>query len=348
MPFDTTNVVEAGETPIYITDFDIITWSVRVEVSGEIDGTYVGGAANLAWNLTLKGPDGQPVGTGETPFGLGSPLTPGFFSSIMNVDTGGAFATQPACFTWEFGDSAPYGRLIDRQVENGANMSDFSYPSAYRYYRLPGAAAPVDPATVDTPTGTLMGMRAGYVNLDWEDGGERTGVGILNDGGGLYSCYLDIGAKAPIAEGQINMAGLPKGMYTLELTPGDGNRVIYPNGFECWMGTTGSFAMPAGTVVGSTIQFQTPFVDCYGWLTVNLAPAEAVAAGCTWSVYGAPALASGQTVELFGPCRYLVSFQAAPGWVAPPDVWVDLQGPDTAKGPDADTTFVRSVVGACG
>lgn len=265
VPFDTTDVKEAGETPIFAMPFgmDVVTWSVRVSVSGDVDGVPVGGAANLVWDLALRDSTGALVGGGvfdtDGGFGICTDWSEaGFFNSIMNVETGGPYARQPACFTWVFdvnglGAGQPHGRLIDAVTANGPNMAQFSYPSTYRYARYPGAATPADPSLVLAPSGTLMGMGAGYVNLDPTDGLERAGVGILSSGDGYYTCYQSIGAKVPIAEGQINMRGLPYGTYSLVLTPDLGNNVVSTS--LCAGGTEGAFAARAGTATGSTIQF---------------------------------------------------------------------------------------------
>jgi len=258
VPFDTTNVKEEGDPGIYDAGTGIVTWSVKVLASGAIDVggnlIYIGGASNLVWDLTLLGPDGQPVGTVGTPFGLGSATTAGFYSSIQ--DGLGLYKLQPAAFTWVFGDAAPFGRLRDDPAANGANAVQYTYPSTYSFYHNDVTDAVYNTtATVLAPTGTLKGMGAGFQDLDiFTTPAEKTGIGIL-DYAGIYSCIAPIGEKAPIAEGQINLTGFASGTYTLVLAPGAGNNVIWGQDFSCQVGTAGAFAIPAATVTGGQISF---------------------------------------------------------------------------------------------
>jgi len=332
VPFDTTAVHEPADAVLDMGASDVLTWSVRVTVAGEIDGTVVGGAANLVWDLTLKGPDGQPVGPA---FGLSNGSTAGFYSTIMNG--GGGFPIQPASFTWEYGGGSPFGRLIDAFAANGCSMLQFTYPSTYQYYLSPGGV--LSTTTVGATTGTLMGMGAGYPDLDPANGAERTGVGILAASDGVYSytCYMDIGAKAPIAEGQINLAGMGPGTFTLVLTPGLGNNVISTS--LCDFGTTGAFASAAGsTGTGSTITFIHGGVAPLADLTVTLDPPAAAAAGCTWTVDAGAPQASGATVTGLSVGSHTVAFQAVPGWAAPANATPTLVSGPNSLGPPT-TTF---------
>jgi hypothetical protein len=346
VPFDTTNVKEEGDPGIYDAGTGIVTWSVKVLASGGVGAdepslNYIRGVSNLVWDLTLLGPDGQPVGTVGTPFGLGSATTAGFYSSIQ--DGTGLYKLQPAAFTWVFGDAAPFGRLNDVDTANGANAVQYTFPSTYSYYRNDVTDAVYNTtATVLAPTGTLKGMGAGFQDFDiFNTPVERAGIGILSEGDpAVYECFAAIGEKAPIAEGQINLTGLPSGTYTLVLTPGAGNNVIWADGLSCQIGTSGAFAIPAKTVTGSSVSF-THTGAATGSLVVNLAPDAAVAAGCTWSVDGGAAQISGATVAGLTPGSHVVSFNAVAGWTAPANVNANIVASlTTPVGPDASTTFI--------
>jgi hypothetical protein len=344
-PFNTTGVVEPPAVYYMPSGEDVVTWSVRITAGGARGPTGqeipIKGAANLVWDLYLLGPDGHLVGGGmfdtDGGFGITAPgaWEAGFYSTVMCYTGGGPFAQQPAAFarvfeTWyDAGTSVdqipaiPFGRLIDPVEYNGPNMAQYTYPSAYRYYRHPGAANPIDPKFVWAPSGTLMGMGAGYMDFDLLDGMlESGGVGLSADSG--QGCFQNIGNR-PIVEGQINLRGLPPGRYTLQLIPGTGNNVLWGD-FDCIKGTSGAFAARVTTVNGSSIQFwYSPFVDVLSCVQVNISPPEAVAAGAQWSDYSGRWLDSGANVCSFaGQCA--ISYKPVPGWTKPADHIVTLTG----------------------
>ncbi len=161
---------------------------------------YVGGAANLVWDLHAAGPDGQPVGTGGTTVRPGfEPTTPGFFSSIVNGT--GIYKLQPASFTWEFGDSSPMVVSRIRMLPMALNMLQFTYPSRTATTAMTRRREPTRSTAqvlaVPAPswgwalaTRNSIRARAVWSALAWVSG----------DGGGIYSCFQNIGEKAPIAE----------------------------------------------------------------------------------------------------------------------------------------------------
>lgn len=252
----------------------VVNWAARVEVGGTMGNppVSIGGAANIVFDLKLHAGDSIAAPLVGPAFGIGGPAAPGFFSVVQFDPAGGAAGQQPAAFPWVFNvdsfidpdptPAPPYGRLFDSVAANGPNMSQYTYPSTYNYYRkIVGGVSDstANTTTVTAASGTLMGMGAGYPDFDFFDGTpQRGGVGLPTDVGGNY-CYQGIGNE-PIAEGQINVSGLPGGTYTLELVAGTGNNVIL-SGIGCHPddgGTTGAFAAAAATVTGSTIQFIVP------------------------------------------------------------------------------------------
>jgi len=340
--FDTTGVQETG---VYdASGKSVITWSVRAAAEGAKEsGGYsyaIGGAANLVWDLKLKGPDGVLVGDAGSvygsPFGLGDGSTPGFYSNIQNGTTRDAdwYSLEAAAFPWVFETTTPggtKGRLFDAIANNGPNMAQWTYPNPTGY--KPGTTT-----ATTAKSGTLMGQGAGYKSFDPDADTERGGVGIAT--AGTNECAQNIG-QLPIAEGQINISGLPGGTYTLELVPGKGNNALWwATDYICSSipeDNPGAFAVAALTV-GATMQFSIPVTN--GDLVVNIAPAEAVAAGAQWSVdAGGTWNNSGATLSLAAG-NYTVTFKDVAGWAKPADVGaVVAQGATTTVGPDASTTY---------
>jgi len=222
----------------------IINWAVTVAVTGENFG-----AANLVFNVELW-KDGSLVAVGA-----GSPTTPGFFSTINDGDQDAGQASadplQLAAFAFAFGST---GRLFDEVAQGGPHMAQATYPSAAGF-----------PANSTAPQGVLVGMGAGYTKLD----GNQT-AGLLERVGVGYATNAPVGdactgvGNGPIAEGQLNLKGLPGGTYTLKVVPGNGNNVIKIADFFCDSGTTGNFAVKADVAQGGEISFvlAPPAVTC--------------------------------------------------------------------------------------
>lgn len=233
----------------------VIDWAVTVAVTGDSFG-----AANLVFNLELW-KDGALVAVGA-----GSPSTPGFFSTINDgdQDAGQASADPLALAAFAFGVNVgepTLGRLFDPTPAgspsgvHGPNMSQATLPSAAGY-----------PANSTAPLGTLVGMGAGYTKLDGNETVgllERVGVGF--DAAGTVPNDICAGlGMGPIAEGQINLTGMPGGTYTLKVVPGNGNNVVKSGVFFCDAGTTGNFAVKADVTQGDEISFvlAPPAVTC--------------------------------------------------------------------------------------
>lgn len=248
----------------------VITWSVRVEAGGSQLANnlpmYVGGVANAVWDLVLTGPDGIVVGqTGsqDAAFGLGNAsTTPGFFSAINDGTQGpGETAADPleaGAFTWVFGN--PPARIFDPVASNGPHLSRSQYPSLLGYpNNVPGQRPGVSTAL----SGTLVGMGAGYEQ--YTSAGERGGVGIPGTDP-TYACSTN---NLPIAEGQLNLTGLKGGTYTLTLTPGKGNNVVWNAINDCSLLDGGAFAIGVSntqgqpcSLCGDTITFVLPVTGC--------------------------------------------------------------------------------------
>ena len=120
---------------------------------------------------------------------------------------------------------------------------------------------------------------------------------------------------------QGNKPGGPNnGLHNFGLAPLD---VIYiVQGTTGWSGTfdnNGNGPIPTTTCE-----------ECgLGFLTVNLAPADAVNAGAHWSVDGTNWLNSGNTLSNLVAKNYTVRFSAVAGWIAPAKILVAIHGKET-------------------
>ncbi|GMU22475.1 MAG: hypothetical protein AMXMBFR13_25610 [Phycisphaerae bacterium] len=221
------------------TEGDIITWDVRVLVSGihvvgpgELgDGLPPNGAAGLSFDLELH------AGTADGPLaemGAGSASSEGWFSTV--------FSTRNAAFCSSFDIGAAGsmgGHVYDRPVYGGPGLRMPGYPSARGR-----------PADALTPLGKLESMA--IVGLLW--GGETDyvpGVGVPL--GGLGGCAGGLGV-VPLFEGQINTTGMEPGTYVLKVVPRRAN--LYHGAFN------GAGAVPFNQIIranetrGDTITFE--------------------------------------------------------------------------------------------
>ncbi|MHC4799538.1 MAG: GEVED domain-containing protein [Planctomycetota bacterium] len=168
-----------------------ITWEARAAISGVQtgppgEGYATGGLANFVFHLELhEGSAGGPPASGAQ------------FKSTINDGDGGdplaaaAFPLSVYAFTPPPGGDP--ARVIDPlSPYNGPNMAVYTYP------------------TYDAGNATLFGMGAGYKQWCTTCGGATyttPGVGLA---GGL--------GVVPISEGQIDLTGLPEGVYVLKLS----------------------------------------------------------------------------------------------------------------------------------
>lgn len=224
-------------------EVDKVTWSVRAVASGQYNSVDILGAANLVWDLALT-KVGETVTVGDTGsacpvFGLGSDSTTGFYS-VWNPGGGGGIPLEAAAFAFQaFGLGDP-ATVADPVALGGPNMERYQYPSTYQWMGGHGPADPPVGGQVNTlctaKSGTLMGMGAGYsqyVNHFLQDPEFNTEMGGVAGGNcSLLSGYDSAGGHI-IAEGQMNLAGLPGGQYELKLIPGRGNNVLRGDLFAC-------------------------------------------------------------------------------------------------------------------
>jgi hypothetical protein len=265
---------DGTESPVDFPEgTQVINWAVRVEASGDYNEYPVIGVANAVFDVQLM-KDGAPVA-----IGAGSSSVPGFFSSISEAgelnDTPypglGPWPTL-AAFTWTYtgvvnaGTTDP-GRIFDLPDAGGPHLAQRTYPTAAGYCLPPSGTGPCSTADMSL----LVGMGAGYTQFSPEfDFGvglstqtERAGVGVsgaLNSGGctGL--------GTGPIAEGQINVTGLPGGEYTLMVIAGEGNNVLRDDVFTGAGCSTGwgdvNFAVKADSVENGSITFTLVSTGC--------------------------------------------------------------------------------------
>jgi len=259
---------EANQIPVFdsttawsddgriVTD-PVITWSVSIEASGATDLNPqwpILGVANVVFSLELW-KDSQRV-----PIGKGSPTTTGFFSTINDGDADGqrgavqgADPEELAAFTYAFRSMHPagdvFGRIFDPAAIEGPYLKYHTYPHTWNW----PAGSVVEP-------GVLAGMGAGYIQLH-----PTVGEGLMRAGVGLTGLFGPSGTctglgRGPIAEGQINLQGLPPGTYKLKLVPGTGNNIL--RGVDhsgqvlfCGIGANDGFASRADVVYGDEITF---------------------------------------------------------------------------------------------
>jgi len=224
-----------------------LNYAVRVTVSGEHGGAglIAYGAANLVWDLELR-----DAGNNLVAIGKGAPGTAGFYSSINDGTAGNPLAAAAFAFAFDLDPTVAGdpGRIFDPVSANGPHLAQKTYPSTNAF----PAGAPSDGSLL----GKLIGMGAGYQDFKASDGTERAGVGIGTVGGtiGSEGCYAL--ATGPVAEGQIDLTGVPNGAYTLKLVAGNGNNVLRGDSdYFCGGNASGNFAVKADAVVGDTISF---------------------------------------------------------------------------------------------
>ncbi|HOW71699.1 MAG TPA: dockerin type I domain-containing protein [Phycisphaerae bacterium] len=230
-------------------DGAVADWAVVVAMPGldDVTGTYAAGAANLVFDLELH------EGTADGPLvaiGHGGPTMAGFFSTINDGTTDPPDRVNPvqdAAFPSVFdvdGAGASGGRLFDVAASGGPGMTFKTYPSDAGH-----------PAASTAPQGKLVGMGAGYEELDPVAGLGVAGVAIP-EGEPFAGFCTALGVKA-LFEGQINLKGL-NGTYVLVLKAGVGNNVARTSSTEfpiCDSEIEGSFAVAAPTVNEDTITF---------------------------------------------------------------------------------------------
>lgn len=250
----------------------ILNWAVRVDASGTVlDAGQaeipVFGAANVVFSIEVRDSNGDLVAALDQG-GPGADET-GFFSVINDGDGDGIRGSlfpdelHLAAFAIAFDadlDTNKTGRLIDPPAADGPNMERYQYPSTAGF---PCVGNPPVCATADG--GTLVGMGAGYAQFQnlFLGGQQRAGVGVSSSG----DC--DALGNGPIAEGQINLANISNGTYTIHVVPGNGNNVLRGD-FLCAFGTEGAFAQAADNVDGDSLDF---VVDGCGVAGCTEAPA---------------------------------------------------------------------------
>ena len=256
---------------------DVITWDVVAELSDSGDTIAVNGIANIVFDLEVR-----EVATGNL-------VDVAFFSTVNDGSNSGLTGPRPlknAAFCSVFNlaeNGATGGRVFDGCPDGGPYMDRIEYPSS--------AVFPA--GVVDVLPGELLGMGCGYSKYEpsgalyyykafgyssytgacGSSGGENTaGVGrVWEDptwGGGdepvydywpgLHSMSDKNGGGArmlldPIAEGQIDMTGLPIGEYKIVLVAGNCN--VLMNDFDPEVDIPGDFAVIADSVTEDEITF---------------------------------------------------------------------------------------------
>lgn len=218
-----------------------VSWAVEAKVEGTFNTYDVFGAANLVWDLELRDSSNNLVAIGK-----GSASTQGWYSDVN--DGTGTDPLQAAAFAYGLDANAGVagpGRVFDTPEANGPHMAQKTYPSTEAF----PAGAPIDGSLL----GKLIGMGAGYQDYKVEST-ERGGVGIVGTFDGGACTGLGTG---PIAEGQINMTGLPSGTYTLKLLAGNGNNFLRGDKAACTGNNNENFAVKvaANMVVSDDISF---------------------------------------------------------------------------------------------
>lgn len=244
-----------------------LNWSVVATVSGlhsgtggggEGDGQLPAGIANAVFTLELKDSLGNTITTlGNAPLTSSAPTTAGWYSLINDGDADGARGVlgadplQNAAFPSVFnigGNGANGGRLFDTKASGGPKMDYYHYPSAT------GLAVNVNGNMVQPVgcNGKLVGMGAGYsAFLPLAASPNTAGVGLT----GMSDLCQGLGEKV-LFEGQLSLAGLPGGTYTLKVTPGAGTNLI-PYAFDrCGPGVgPAAFADAPNALTGDEITF---------------------------------------------------------------------------------------------
>lgn len=216
----------------------IITWDVRVSVSGRHDkpdtpghGLFTNGAEGLSFDLELR----ENSSTGPlVDIGAGSATSAGWFSSV-EIDQNAAFA----CSFDIGGNGHLGGRLINTSSAGGPGLD---------YYEYPAAAS--RPAGTFIPRGMVGSQTAVY--FEYSTYAQTAGVGISGPAGLTAGGCPGLGIL-PVFEGQINTTGLSPGTYVLKLIPRGGN--ILPGNFNCPSGTPTKLAVKANELHGDEISF---------------------------------------------------------------------------------------------
>lgn len=281
--FDTTSATTLDTTvlPAEAKCTDLLTWSVLVEAGGaaEDQSYHVAGVANVVWDLKLERETSPGVwevvpgfGLGSSPMqGAGVPNVAGFLSLINDGLADGTVGSQKpadplegAAFTYAYAIDVPGpARIWDELADGGPHLGRYQYPSTLGW--PDGSVRGVSQA----PGGWLMGMGAGYTQFE----GTFSTIANTERGGVGLPLPNDCGVSdLPIAEGQLNMCGLPGGTYRLALIPGRGNNVLWLDASsDCVMGDLdgGNFAQAAPVVledeangIGDTIVFTIPVTGC--------------------------------------------------------------------------------------
>jgi hypothetical protein len=270
----------------------IITWDVVAEVSDSGDTVKVNGLANLVFDLIVTETAGgtkvnaaffSTVNDGSSTPDLRRSQQNAAFCSVFNVAGNGGEGGRvfDGCL-----DGGPYMDRVEYPVTSVFSGTILTGDLAGNYR----------PAAVDVEAGELLGMGCGYSKYepagqlwlydqlgyyDCEDelapGGNNTaGVGrewiasgwgdpsmpVFDFWPGLHGTHAVNGphaptALSPIAEGQIDMSGLPSGEYRIDVIAGNCNVLMNDQDPEdCTSDClTGDFAVAADSVADDYITF---------------------------------------------------------------------------------------------
>jgi len=143
---------------------------------------------------------------------------------MSDINTGSPLASAAFARSMNLFDLGP-GRVIDGIMSGGPMMGTYTYPT-------------------NPSDGTLLGMGAGYSS--WS----RTGLTLTTAGVGIEGGLMGL---VPVTEGQIDLTGLPEGMYALTCIPGAGVNVL--RGDIDLTQDQNAFAVAADQTVGDAITF---------------------------------------------------------------------------------------------
>ncbi len=351
------------------------TWSVNGVVKPAVGTTFT--LSNIqspqVVRVTFK-PSGTGVSFGSLVVNL-SP--PGAVSAggQWKVD-GGPYRSSgdtvtslaPGPHTLSFKTVVGFDPPADRPVvivADGIQTETGSYtPIVAQSYALQINSSGIGGQVVQTPAqanysrGSVVRLAAyaadGYHFVEWS--------GLPNGSNNPYDLVMDGNRTVtPVfAKGS-----LTRGDFTLTIVPQE----AIPAGAKWKFDRTGGF-LDSGTTLVNQIYgpHYVEFSDAPGWVTpepmlptvvagqgnslevrykpdstpgtliVNFAPAEAVAAGAKWHINAGQPRNSGESVSLPGGTSYTVSFDPAPGWLAP--------SPQTVLIKARETMFVLGKYGA--
>jgi len=272
----------------------VITWDAVVRVTGLQSGSAdpptfpadieSNGATNLVFTIELRSGDDF-----EQPGSLPDAGDVVFHSTINDGDAdgfrGSDQGTDPLemaalCNVFDVGGNGPHpaphvapnptlgkgpGRASDESTSGGPEMNRVQFPTIGTHGG--GRLASGSYTAGDAPVGglsdaQLLGMGCGYPQFNplMNGGAHTAGIGIDPAAYGAV-CYRGLG-HLPIFEGQIDVASLGNGVYTLTLSaaPDDpipvvGNNIM-PGSYDCWYGGATAFSDPADVVEGDTITFE--------------------------------------------------------------------------------------------